>query len=99
MPAICGPLPCVAEHAVESKGIDLERIDIGEHPIVPWTAAAVAVRVVDADLVAPPARCCRSAAGCIFPLRFARQAVARLSHLLVQPRDIALGVAPIEADR
>src|SRR5262245_47125446 len=79
VPAVLGPLPDIAEHAVEPERIGLERIDLGEDFVIIGAAAAIAVRAARADFVAPPARRCRAAARGEFPLGFARQAIGTLA--------------------
>src|SRR5690348_18010649 len=75
VPAIGGPLPGIAEHAVESERVGCEAIDISENAIIGLAAAAIAVRIVQTDSTTPPTRRRRSAARGIFPFCFARQPI------------------------
>ena len=56
VPAIRRPLPDIAQHAVKPERIGREAVDVRQFAVVPLAAAAVAVGIVGADVVAPPAR-------------------------------------------
>src|SRR6478736_3936078 len=107
MPAIPSPLPGIAEHTVEPEGVGPEAVDIGQQPVVPLAAAAVAIGFGDPNVVAPPARRGRAGPRSIFPFRLRRQAIGGVAvikrrmgsaSLVVQPGNVFLRVAPIEAD-
>src|SRR5438309_614617 len=97
MPAIIGPLPGISQHAVKSKRIGREAVHVGKQTIIIFAAAAIAVRIADADGLAPPSRRGGPRPRCIFPFRFAGQAIGIRTprqcgtfplNLSVQPRHI-----------
>jgi hypothetical protein len=107
MPAVRCPLPGIAQHPKESEGVWPEAADLREEAIIPGAAATVAIGHVVPDRIAPPTGGSGPAACGIVPLGFARQTVrtspslqsrALLMHPRVQPRDVGLSIAPIEAD-
>src|SRR6266566_230777 len=108
MPAIIGPLPGISQHTVKPKRIGREAVHVGKQTIIILAAAAIAVRIADADGVAPPSRRGGPGPRCIFPFRFAGQAIWTRTprqcetfplNLGVQPRHIGLRVFPVQADR
>src|SRR4051794_17768879 len=92
-PAILHPLRNTAEHAVEAEAVGLEAVHRHRAALVLGAAALRAVRLRDAELVAPPVTCLGAGAGAVFPLRLARQAVAAAGDAR-QPGDVLLRVVP-----
>ena len=97
LPAIFQPLSRVARHVVQAPTVGGEGTDRRRPLVVPGTAAAIAIRLVAADLLAPAVLCRRSGPGGVLPLSFARQAIPR-AGLRRQPRGVGHRVVPGDVD-
>src|ERR1700686_1212782 len=78
VPTIRRPLPGIAKHAKETKWVWREAVDVSKNAIVSFAPAAIAVRIVGSDGIAPPARLVGAATCRVFPLRFSRQPIRSL---------------------
>src|ERR1700681_1942537 len=72
MPAVIGPLPGISQHTVKPKRIGREAVHVGKQAVIILAAAAIAVRIADADGVAPPSRRGGPCPRGVLPFRFAR---------------------------
>ena len=95
--AVLHPLPYVAVHVVEPERVRRERAHRRRLPIVPGTAAPVAVGAVGAQGVSPPEARRRPRPRHVLPLRLARQPV-RAPRLAREPAHVRLRVVPAHVD-
>src|SRR5262249_14077720 len=96
VPAILHPLGDIALRVVKSESVRPEGSD---RPGLPQRRreAVLAIRIVVADLTAPPERRRRSGARGVFPLGLRRQPIA-FAGLLRQPGHEGLRVVPADVD-